>query len=49
MKLRLDAHSGNLYGSLPVRGAWVEIKRCIFRSVRIQMSLPVRGAWVEMA
>ena len=33
--------------SLPVRGAWVEI-RFYKRNVAYTMSLPVRGAWVEI-
>ena len=33
--------------SLPVRGAWVEIKASISH-VRLVESLPVRGAWVEI-
>ena len=33
--------------SLPVRGAWVEIKPKQYRGA-CRPSLPVRGAWVEM-
>ena len=33
--------------SLPVRGAWVEIKSRLL-VFRMLVSLPVRGAWVEM-
>ena len=33
--------------SLPVRGAWVEI-RCLKGCPYAIMSLPVRGAWVEI-
>ena len=33
--------------SLPVRGAWVEIKKHLI-SGSTKMSLPVRGAWVEI-
>ena len=34
--------------SLPVRGAWVEIKYILESYYDIEMSLPVRGAWVEI-
>ena len=34
--------------SLPVRGAWVEMK-IRQESSEISASLPVRGAWVEMS
>ena len=34
--------------SLPVRGAWVEIRRRLSRHRELE-SLPVRGAWVEIA
>ena len=34
-------------GSLPVRGAWVEISSSIGNS-ELHQSLPVRGAWVEI-
>ena len=44
----LDRGSKTEYqGSLPVRGAWIEIRIVIF-SGRIMMSLPVRGAWIEI-
>ena len=33
--------------SLPVRGAWVEM-RCLRGTQGNVASLPVRGAWVEM-
>ena len=47
MKLcNLASHkSGN--GSLPVRGAWVEISISESAASRAK-SLPVRGAWVEI-
>ena len=35
-------------GSLPVRGAWVEIRRRVEEDVPPFVSLPVRGAWVEI-
>ena len=34
-------------GSLPVRGAWVEILKASNDAIAGK-SLPVRGAWVEM-
>ena len=34
--------------SLPVRGAWVEIQRCLPEDQSSFWSLPVRGAWVEI-
>ena len=33
--------------SLPVRGAWIEIK-CQRTRIQDFVSLPVRGAWIEM-
>ena len=33
--------------SLPVRGAWIEIKKSKTTALNI-MSLPVRGAWIEI-
>ena len=34
--------------SLPVRGAWVEIKNAAQTGKELMESLPVRGAWVEI-
>ena len=34
-------------GSLPVRGAWIEIVNLAV-SAMADMSLPVRGAWIEI-
>ena len=34
--------------SLPVRGAWIEI-RPIALAASCRMSLPVRGAWIEIS
>ena len=34
-------------GSLPVRGAWIEIKRPKEKRIKLE-SLPVRGAWIEI-
>ena len=34
--------------SLPVRGAWIEIKSIIVQPKTKAGSLPVRGAWIEM-
>ena len=36
-----------LIGSLPVRGAWVEIQQ-VQKKPFCGRSLPVRGAWVEI-
>ena len=33
--------------SLPVRGAWIEMRNVLHNSCR-QWSLPVRGAWIEI-
>ena len=35
-------------GSLPVRGAWIEIDTTATMETLNQLSLPVRGAWIEM-
>ena len=35
-------------GSLPVRGAWVEMLKCPRKRLKTALSLPVRGAWVEI-
>ena len=35
------------YMSLPVRGAWIEMRICCRRGRR-PASLPVRGAWIEI-
>ena len=37
----------NFYGSLPVRGAWIEIAQPEIYTACLS-SLPVRGAWIEM-
>ena len=34
-------------GSLPVRGAWIEIS-CVIVQPKTTASLPVRGAWIEI-
>ena len=34
--------------SLPVRGAWIEIKPLVDFILR-NVSLPVRGAWIEIS
>ena len=34
--------------SLPVRGAWIEIKTRYPWTALTEASLPVRGAWIEM-
>ena len=35
--------------SLPVRGAWIEIRWWHLLSLKKGKSLPVRGAWIEMS
>ena len=44
-------HINGVYGlpSLPVRGAWIEIKFLKEMNVSHLKSLPVRGAWIEMS
>ena len=37
-----------IYGSLPVRGAWIEITYYLYYPP-FGVSLPVRGAWIEMS
>ena len=34
--------------SLPVRGAWIEIRCLLNKGYEAPMSLPVRGAWIEI-
>ena len=36
-------------GSLPVRGAWIEMRFKLNRVTGEITSLPVRGAWIEIA
>ena len=42
-----NSHSG-LCGSLPVRGAWIEINAFTIAVYSAGRSLPVRGAWIEI-
>ena len=35
-------------GSLPARGAWIEITRALTLSFMLFWSLPARGAWIEI-
>ena len=35
-------------GSLPSRGAWIEIKIFSQASFQFEVSLPSRGAWIEI-
>jgi len=35
-------------GSLPVRGAWIEINMKGATPATVVKSLPVRGAWIEI-
>ena len=45
----MDIKGHTLYlGSLPVRGAWIEIPQKI-NNPSGSKSLPVRGAWIEIA
>ena len=37
-----------MYGSLPVRGAWIEIDVELAQTDAKYASLPVRGAWIEI-
>ena len=37
-----------VYASLPVRGAWIEIRHANCHDAIQRSSLPVRGAWIEM-
>ena len=39
--------AGDLAGSLPIRGAWIEIFDD-HRRTPLQWSLPIRGAWIEI-
>ena len=34
--------------SLPVRGAWIEIRSVFSSAPSVAVSLPVRGAWIEI-
>ena len=34
--------------SLPVRGAWIEMRAVLKMPHKLAKSLPVRGAWIEM-
>ena len=38
----------HILGSLPVRGAWIEIMLADTTFQRCDASLPVRGAWIEI-
>ena len=40
---------GLTVGSLPVRGAWIEMRVARKMQLRQEKSLPVRGAWIEMS
>ena len=48
--LKSESHERRIKneGSLPVRGAWVEINDMWRNAVHDKSSLPVRGAWVEI-
>ena len=47
MKYKPKVAQFNFYGSLPVRGAWIEIAQPEIYTACLS-SLPVRGAWIEM-
>ena len=47
MKFTLAGKVPVITGSLPVRGAWIEIP-AHFRALSGKPSLPVRGAWIEI-
>ena len=47
MKCKPSAYHARALGSLPVRGAWIEIGISLSTLYATQ-SLPVRGAWIEM-
>ena len=47
LKCRADGAERGLCLSLPVRGAWIEI-RLSRASLFFFVSLPVRGAWIEI-
>ena len=34
--------------SLPVRGAWIEMRSAFMPGISASRSLPVRGAWIEI-
>ena len=46
-----DSDRQNCYfaQSLPVRGAWIEIRKSACATPCCARSLPVRGAWIEIA
>ena len=48
MKSVVKVQAATATVSLPVRGAWIEI-RWWFQMVLPSRSLPVRGAWIEMS
>ena len=43
------AEKQQIFESLPVRGAWIEITMSLYSFAPQSVSLPVRGAWIEMA
>ena len=47
MKLQQVFHLRHVHGSLPLRGAWIEIQDQL-NQVQKQASLPLRGAWIEI-
>ena len=47
MKYALFEGKGVQVRSLPVRGAWIEMRSCTM-ALALMSSLPVRGAWIEI-
>ena len=47
--LKSEGHQqgGGVRQSLPIRGAWIEIRVCL-DTHRVVRSLPIRGAWIEI-
>ena len=48
MKFRGACLSRQFIASLPVRGAWIEMRNHSCFAFSVASSLPVRGAWIEM-
>ena len=48
MKYQLALARYTWEGSLPARGAWIEIVLQIFDALVNGRSLPARGAWIEI-
>ena len=48
MKYQREVRDLKAAGSLPLRGAWIEMSRIKTGYLPI-LSLPLRGAWIEIA